>query len=140
MGDVKDLARLIDTTEGQFDVIIDDASHASHHQQTALGYLFSHLNQGGYYIIEDLHYQPPQLEQAACIKTSDLLISLMQGIPIKTEWIEQDTLDSMKQDIEFVQFYDSCDRVKGVKLDAIAVIKKRGTDGMFARIKRKWLP
>ncbi len=41
-----------------FDIIIDDASHASYHQQLAFRVLFPHLAPGGLYIIEDLHWQP----------------------------------------------------------------------------------
>jgi hypothetical protein len=36
-----------------FDVIIDDASHASHHQQIMLSKMFYQLKSGGYYFIED---------------------------------------------------------------------------------------
>ena len=41
------------------DIIIDDASHASHHQQNAFLTLFPKLRSGGLYIIEDLRWQPP---------------------------------------------------------------------------------
>jgi len=40
------------------DIIIDDASHASHHQQNAFLTLFPKLRSGGLYIIEDLRWQP----------------------------------------------------------------------------------
>ena len=46
-----------------FDVVLDDASHASHHQQITLATLFPFLKSGGMYIIEDLHWQPKELEQ-----------------------------------------------------------------------------
>jgi hypothetical protein len=37
-----------------FDVIIDDGSHCSWHQQLSFKYLFPRIKVGGYYIIEDL--------------------------------------------------------------------------------------
>jgi len=37
-----------------FDVIIDDGSHRSWHQQLSFKYLFPKVKSGGYYIIEDL--------------------------------------------------------------------------------------
>lgn len=46
----------------QFDIIIDDASHASYHQQLALTILWPRLAPGGLYIIEDLHWQSPVYE------------------------------------------------------------------------------
>ncbi len=44
------------------DIIIDDASHASHHQQNAFVTLFPKLRSGGLYIIEDLRWQRPAYE------------------------------------------------------------------------------
>lgn len=46
----------------RFDFIIDDGSHASFHQQLAFQTLFPHLEPGGLYIIEDLHWQSPAYE------------------------------------------------------------------------------
>jgi hypothetical protein len=56
-----DLGALADTAEA-FDIIIDDASHASYHQQLAFKHLFRKLEKGGLYIIEDLHWQSPAFE------------------------------------------------------------------------------
>jgi hypothetical protein len=55
VGSHTDLARLVEATGGEFDVIIDDASHESNHQQIALGALFPYLRPGGLFIIEDLY-------------------------------------------------------------------------------------
>lgn len=51
--DVKRLAAEVDSC----DIIIDDGSHASPHQQVAFKYLFPRLARGGIYVIEDLHWQ-----------------------------------------------------------------------------------
>lgn len=38
-----------------FDIIIDDGSHESDHQQKTFDVLFSSIKSGGYYVIEDIH-------------------------------------------------------------------------------------
>ena len=59
---------------GPFDIVIDDASHASAHQQIALACLFPHVTPGGFYFIEDLHWQPlTTLERADVPQTRALL-------------------------------------------------------------------
>lgn len=61
--------------ESPFDVIIDDASHASHHQQYAFLELFPKLAPGGIYIIEDLRWQPEPYERKGITKTAALFQS-----------------------------------------------------------------
>jgi len=54
VGDLEDkeiLARL----DGNYDFIIDDASHCWSHQINSFNYLFDSLKPGGLYIIEDIH-------------------------------------------------------------------------------------
>src|SRR5690349_9455306 len=48
----------------EFDIIVDDGSHASYHQQLAFDILYPLLKAGGFYIIEDLNWQPPHYEQS----------------------------------------------------------------------------
>lgn len=54
----------------EFDIIIDDASHASHHQQNGFLELFSKVKSGGMYIIEDLRWQPDAMEKPGITKTA----------------------------------------------------------------------
>jgi SAM-dependent methyltransferase len=63
--------------EGPFDIIIDDASHASHHQQFALLEWWPKLRPGGLYIIEDLAWQPESYEREGFTKTADVLQSYL---------------------------------------------------------------
>lgn len=61
-GCLVDLQKLV-RVAANFDVIVDDASHASYHQQLAFKTLFPRVSPGGLYIIEDLHWQSPYFEQ-----------------------------------------------------------------------------
>ena len=69
-----DLKRVVARGE-RFDFIIDDGSHASFHQQLAFQTLFPHLEPGGLYIIEDLHWQSPAYEGSLppTIRTAELI-------------------------------------------------------------------
>src|SRR5262245_40258460 len=71
MSSREDLSQLF--ALGPFDIVIDDASHASAHQQVALACLFPHVAPGGFYVIEDLNWQPPGLERADVPQTRTLL-------------------------------------------------------------------
>jgi len=62
----------------QFDIIIDDGSHASFHQQLTLSSIFSSLKSGGLYIVEDLHWQPPMEKNLPYVpKTAQLFADFM---------------------------------------------------------------
>lgn len=66
------------TMTTDFDIIIDDASHASHHQQNGFLELFSKVKSGGLYIIEDLRWQPDAMEVRGITKTAALFQSYIQ--------------------------------------------------------------
>lgn len=135
MSKISDLSRLNQECPDGFDVIIDDASHASHHQQIALDYLFKHLKEGGLYFIEDLHYQPPSLEVKGIIKTKDILKALAIGRLIETDFLNQDTLKYLRENIDFIRFYDSQDRQFGsIFADALVVIKKKEKNNLSSQI------
>ncbi|WGI22369.1 hypothetical protein [Amylibacter sp. IMCC11727] len=56
----------------KMDIIVDDASHASHHQQNAFLELFPKMASGGIYAIESLRWQPKHMETKGFTKTADL--------------------------------------------------------------------
>jgi hypothetical protein len=72
-GSESDIQRLTQAAS-HFDIIIDDASHASFHQQLAFLHLWPKLAADGLYIIEDLQWQSPAFESSlpSVPKTSDL--------------------------------------------------------------------
>jgi hypothetical protein len=78
-GSPEDLQRLA-TAAPSFDIIIDDGSHASYHQQLAFHTLFPKLRAGGTYIIEDLQWQSPAYEgkTVELPKTRDFMIDYFE--------------------------------------------------------------
>tara|TARA_B110000908_G_scaffold170256_1_gene229266 strand:+ start:690 stop:3299 length:2610 start_codon:yes stop_codon:yes gene_type:complete len=66
-----DLQAFIDKYGGGFDVILDDGGHAMDHQQVSFGFLFKHLNPGGYYIIEDVHTSLPNYYPDPAFKVNE---------------------------------------------------------------------
>ena len=60
-GKPEDLLKIVQNCP-EFDIIIDDGSHASFHQQITLKTLFPYLADDGYFIIEDLIGIPQDLE------------------------------------------------------------------------------
>lgn len=128
-GDVSkpgDLLSLVESFDGGFDIIIDDASHASHHQQIALGILFPFLKKGDYYFIEDFCYQPPQFELQDVMKTKTILEMLSNGKHPRSQFITSKQLRYLARDIATIEFYDSFDRnFDNLYSDSLAVIHKR---------------
>jgi hypothetical protein len=125
MANRDDLARL--TRDGvPFDVILDDASHASHHQQIAFGFLFRALSPGGMYIIEDLNFQPSEVEKPDAVKTKAILRDWWRTGRIQSPYMTPEEQTYLDDHIERVEFFDSA--VRG-NLDlfsgALAVIWKR---------------
>lgn len=55
----EELEMIMEQSGGHYDIIIDDGSHASLHQQISFSVLFKHLKPRGMYIIEDLKIHPP---------------------------------------------------------------------------------
>lgn len=126
-GDISNPADLLAlTTEDGFDIIIDDASHPSHHQQIALSTLFPFVREGGFYIIEDLNYQPTHLELPGAGKTKQILRALCSGGLLSTPYITKSQLRYLAKNAASIEFYDSFGRCFGVPMpDALIVIQKR---------------
>jgi hypothetical protein len=121
----EELRGFVQKVGGAFDVIIDDASHASHHQQIALDELFSVLAAGGYYFIEDLHYQPPALEVPESMPTGKLLCALKNGRRVETTYLSDATQTELLGQSVSINFWDSRETAFGrTPRDAICAIRK----------------
>jgi hypothetical protein len=106
-----------------YDLIIDDGSHISSHQQTTLAVLWQFLRPGGIYIIEDLHYQPCA---EPIMGTRELLKSWLTHTPASTAYLQADAVTQILNEASSIEFYDSKSRLWGDAVrDALAVIRKR---------------
>ena len=79
-GRAEDLAGLAAAVPA-LDLVVDDGSHASFHQQLALKHLFARVKPGGLYIVEDLHWQSPVYEASLppAPLTARLFTDLFEG-------------------------------------------------------------
>ncbi|MDR6266516.1 hypothetical protein [Roseobacter sp. N2S] len=107
-----------------FDIVIDDASHASHHQQSAFLELFPKVKKGGMYIIEDLRWQPEPYEKPGITKTA----RLFQSYLTKRKFTHNDPaiaseFNALKDQISGCFVFQA--RFLKDKRDQVAVIHKR---------------
>jgi hypothetical protein len=137
-GNEGDLKRLTKLTKN-FDIIIDDASHASYHQQNALRTLFETVKPGGFYIIEDLHWQSPYFEGTLpqVPKTWEFLTEFfIAGRYLDNPLLPRYMMEKMEGQIQcFGNFHDFSGQTTMPK---IIVIKKKGvppwiSDGRMGR-------
>jgi len=128
MGSRHDLRGLVQAAGGGFDIIIDDASHASQHQQIALASLFPSLRPGGLYFVEDLNWQPPQIEDQQAPKTRELLRRCQILGEVHSPFIEPAERAYLQWHIEAIALFDSASPFRSPldNVDALAVICKKG--------------
>ncbi len=124
MSSKADLLRLAHAIGRPIDIIIDDASHASHHQQIALGTLFPFVRDGGFYIIEDLHWQNDLLEVHNAPKTRDLLRRLQIDNSFKSPFLSKDEQTYIESCTSGIWLFDSLSPEGEDTSDAIAFLKK----------------
>jgi hypothetical protein len=105
VGDQADSRTFASIKDIEFDIIIDDGSHAQNHQQASLNILWNNVKPGGYYIIEDLHWQP-EFADHSCIKTDQLFLNALKGNFIDTPYISSNTLKTVI-DNSTIAFYKS---------------------------------
>lgn len=113
---------------GPFDFIIDDGSHASHHQQITFATLFPRLAPGGLYVIEDLHFQPVEHEIPGITRTRDFLRLMSRPGEMLKLPINQAEYAYLLANIAAVHFFDSLSPKWTAQQgeDAMAVIRKSG--------------
>ena len=107
-----------------FDIIIDDASHASHHQQNGFLELFSKVKPGGLYVIEDLRWQPEAYEKPGITKTA----ALFRGFAEARKFVHADPavqaeFEALAPEISGCFVFQA--RYTKTRRDQVAVIHKR---------------
>ena len=124
MDDRAEISRAIEEIKPAPTIVLDDASHASHHQQYAFLEIFPRLESGGLYVIEDLRWQPKTYEQPGITKTAELFRSWLEHREFRhSDPAVAAEFNALRDDIsgciiEPVKF------VKG-RMDQVAVIHKR---------------
>lgn len=101
-----DLSKII-AEEKVLDVVLDDALHASEHQQVSFSFLFPHVKSGGYYVIEDLKFQPEKYEKSTIPRTYELLKKLQNNGKWHSPKATQQEKEYVEKNVESVQFFDS---------------------------------
>ena len=103
-GDQSNPKDLEQCAENNYDIIIDDGSHDSSHQQISLKELWKYTKSGGVYIIENLHWQP--LNDKG-MKTKELLKNWKNNNIINSNFISKDEAEIIYKDIKSIDFYNS---------------------------------
>ncbi|MEM9851322.1 MAG: hypothetical protein AAF761_04915, partial [Pseudomonadota bacterium] len=108
----------------KFDFIIDDASHASHHQQLSFLTLWDNLASGGIYAFENLRWQPGHMERDGWTKSGQLFYDYQRtGAFTHSDPATQDALNGLRPDISGAfMFQVGFDKSRK---DQLAVLQKR---------------
>lgn len=123
MGSREDLLAMANTARVQFDIVIEDGSHASHHQQIALAALFPFVSPGGLYIIEDLHWQPTAIEAAP--KTRDILRRAIAAERIASPIFSEQESTYLNSHVANITLYNSRDIFNRDNRDGLGVLRKK---------------
>lgn len=132
-GERRPLTEIAAGCGGAFDLIVDDGSHASHHQQISLGVLFPFLNPGGWYVIEDLHFQPADIERPERAKTRELLrrLEASGSFGEMPYWFTPEEAARLEQETQTISFFDSLARFAPegtfAGRDALVALQRRPT-------------
>ena len=90
----------------KFDIIIDDGSHMTSHQQISLGFMFPYLNKKGIYICEDLHTSYTSNYIDTDVTTLKILETYCQDKKISCDIINIEQLDYLNNNIDNVFIYE----------------------------------
>jgi hypothetical protein len=125
MSSPRDLATLARAIGRPIDIVIDDASHISHHQQIALGCLFPHMRSGGMYIIEDLGWQDEELEKEGVPKTRDVLRRLQVNGRFESPAVAPEMGDDIERNVDKIWLFDSLTATLHDATDSLAVLVRK---------------
>jgi hypothetical protein len=118
-GSRESMAAVVKAIGKPIDIIIDDGSHQSRHQQLTLACLFPALADDGIYIIEDLDWQPE--EPADMPKTRDLLRELQTSGTFKSPVLTEEERAEIERTVVVDTIHVGDERHPG----ELAVLRKR---------------
>ena len=105
----------------KFDIIIEDASHMLKDQIISLFYLFPILNNGGYFIVEELDFPETREDMRVNHHAPDLksiLLSILKKKDFNSPYIDENTKKYFLENIKSIKIF------KG-NVNEIAIIKKK---------------
>lgn len=89
----------------KFDIIIDDGSHITSHQEKSLGFLFPFLNKNGIYVCEDLHTSLKRTFVDTKITILDILKNFNITKKIEATLIDSKNLEYLNENISKIEIY-----------------------------------
>jgi hypothetical protein len=89
----------------KFDIIIDDGSHLTSHQQKSLGFLFPYLNENGLYVCEDLHTSFNSNYIDSNKTTVDIFEEYQQTQKINCDIIDIEQIQYLNNNIKKIEIY-----------------------------------
>ncbi|GAB5416748.1 MAG: hypothetical protein Crog4KO_22370 [Crocinitomicaceae bacterium] len=122
------LQTFIDSSGGQFDVIVDDGGHYMDHQQVSLGFLFEHLEPGGLFIIEDVHTSIPAyyegFGQDSTLSNTTLktFLDYLVTESIESVYMTEEEQVYLETHIEYIEIYK---RKNSMHSTAVVIRKKK---------------
>lgn len=93
----------------KFDIIIEDGSHLTSHQQTSLGFLFPYLKPSGIYICEDLHTSYINYYKNSSISTIDFITNYKNSGIFETNLLSEIQLKYLNQNVLDLEIYERSD-------------------------------
>lgn len=96
--------------KSSYDIIIEDASHNSYHQQNAIKFLWDTLAPNGLFIVEDLHWQPRNdFNLPKQVKTADLFHEFFnENKYLKSDVLTLGMMRKIKIESSYVLIHKSC--------------------------------
>jgi hypothetical protein len=125
-GNREDLGRISSAAKAGIQIIIDDASHASHHQQISLGALFPDLRRSGLYIVEDLNCELPKCEPAGALRTFEVLQGYRMRGTIESPFMTDEERRYLTDNIERIHYFSSL--TEAAPVSGAVIVKKKNTN------------
>ena len=103
----EDLAKVLNQSSYEFDLIIDDGGHTMKQQQVSLGYLFPFVKPGGFYILEDIHtsFQERFNDYECHVNTCQMLQNINHYGKLYSNYMTEKEINYIFNNISNVDFY-----------------------------------
>jgi hypothetical protein len=89
----------------KFDIIIDDGSHMTSHQQISLGFLFPYLISGGIYVCEDIHTSLHSTYIDSKETTLDIFLRYQKTGIFENNLMKPSEVEYLRQNIKQLEIY-----------------------------------